>query len=214
MIRVVMRSWMAVVLCAVGAWAMASPLNGNWIVDPSASQTLAEASAAENDRLKQEYLRGKKQKFAKDERPPSGTSRFRAQQDATERMIREEDVGIEWGGPPETRQMIEASSLKLYQANKAVILYDGTRRRLLAINPAGRAYSVSGTEMTSDEIGRSLTYVEDGALVVETDIYNGDKLAERFALGADPDTLEVTIRLKDGNRRPWLEYQRVFRRAD
>ena len=127
MIRVVMRSWMAVVLCAVGAWAMASPLNGNWIVDPSASQTLAEASAAENDRLKQEYLRGKKQKFAKDERPPSGTSRFRAQQDATERMIREEDVGIEWGGPPETRQMIEASSLKLYQANKAVILYDGTR---------------------------------------------------------------------------------------
>ena len=68
--------------------------------------------------------------------------------------------------------------------------------------------------MTSDEIGRSLTYVEDGALVIETDVYNGDKLAERFALGADPDTLEVTIRLKDGNRRPWLEYQRVFRRAD
>lgn len=192
----------------------ANPLNGTWQLDAAASDTLEEAAAALNAYLKEEYRRNKEQKFAKDEQVSTRGNRFLAQQRATAMMIRENDFDIDWGGPPEVREMLGAATIKLYQASKAVILYDGTRRRLLAINPAGRAYSVKGTELTTDEIGRSLTFVEDGALVVETDIYNGDKIVERFESVAGSDVLTLTIRLQEGRRSPWLEFERVFNRVE
>ncbi|MEX2482806.1 MAG: hypothetical protein WD928_18270 [Gammaproteobacteria bacterium] len=192
----------------------ANPLNGTWQLDAAAAETLEEAAAAMNAHLKEEYRRYKEQKFAKDEQVSTRGNRFLAQQRATAMMIRENDFDIDWGGPPEVRGMLSATTIKLYQDSKAVILYDGTRRRLLAINPAGRAYSVKGTELTKDDIGRSLTFVEDGALVVETDVYNGDKMIERFESSAGSDLLTLTIRLQEGRRSPWLEYERVFKRVE
>lgn len=206
---------LALALAVLGAGAVsANPLNGTWTVDEALSVTLESAAETRNKELKEEYRRNKKQKFAKDEPRNPGGDRFQAQQMATEGLIRESDLDIDWGGPPEVREMLAARTLKLYQGTKAVILYDGDRRRMLAINPAGKAYSVSGTELNQDEIGRSMAYVEDGALVVETEIYNGDKLLERFTCAEGSNELTVQIRLKEGRRRPWLEFERVFRRAD
>jgi hypothetical protein len=192
----------------------ATPLNGTWTVDEASSVTLESAAAARNKELKEEYRRNKKQKFSKDEQRNRSGDRFRAQLTATEGMIRENDLDIDWGGPPEVRKMLAARTIKLYQGSKAVILYDGDRRRLLAINPAGKAYSVSGMELNEDEIGRSLAFVEDGALVVETDIYNGDRVIERFECAEGSNEMTLQVRLQEGRRSPWLEYERVFRRAD
>jgi len=207
--------WLSLALAVLGPVAVsANPLNGTWTVDQALSATLESAADARNKELKEEYRRNKKQKFSKDEQRNRGGDRFQAQLMATEGMIRENDLDIDWGGPPEVREMLAARTIKLYQASKAVILYDGGRRRMLAINPAGKAYSVSGTEVNEDEIGRSLAYVDDGALVVETDIYNGDKVIERFASAEGSNELTVRIQLQEGRRSPLLEYERVFRRAD
>ena len=164
---------------------LAGAVNGTWQLDPAASENLDEAADALNTRLNEEE-RSKPQEFER-RSSASGGNRYQAQVDAVQRMIREDNRSRAWGGPPEVREMLSAETLKIYQERKVVILYDSARKRLLRINPAGRAFSYSGTETTDDELGRSLTYLDDDALVVETSVYDGSNLVERFEAVAGLD---------------------------
>jgi hypothetical protein len=202
------------VLCAAlgaAAVAHAGAVNGTWRLDAAASENLEDVADALNDRLN-EKERDKPQEFER--RSSSGGNRYQAQVDAVERMIKEDNRSRAWGGPPEVREMLNAQTLKIYQQKKVVILYDGQRKRLLRINPAGRAFSYSGTETTDDELGRSLTYLDDEALVVETQVYDGGNLVERFEVVDGGARLRMTARQRERSAGPWLELTREFTRED
>jgi hypothetical protein len=199
----------AFVLIVGHASAQSSGLNGSWILDPSASDRLEDVADEMNKKLNaarrkkegQEFDRGKSTKRA---------NRFQKQADATEELIREDSRSVDWGGPDEMRRILEAQTIKLYRGPKVVIMYDGQQKRLLTINAAGRAYSVKGTEITSDAFGRSLTYLEHDAIVIETSVYGAGKLTERYFLDQSKTRLLQALRVQEHRGGPVLELTRAF----
>ena len=197
--------------CANHADEVDRQLNGTWQLDAKASDELDEVADKLNAELNERDRARRRDE--KDRKSYSGSNRYQRQMDAVNEMIREDNRSRQWGGPPEVRAMIEAERIKLYVANRVVVLYDDARRRLLTVNPTGRAFSVSGAEFTADEIGRSLTFFEDGDLVIETELAVGGKLVERFAFDAQTGGMRVTIRQRELRTGPWLELTRVFQPA-
>ena len=197
--------------CASHADEVARELNGTWQVDAGASDDLDDVADKLNAELNERDRARRRDE--KDRQSYNGKSRYQRQMDAVNEMIREDNRTRQWGGPPEVRSMIEAQRIKLYIANRVVVLYDDARRRLLAVNPTGRAYSVSGSEFTSDEIGRSLTFFDEGDLVIETELAVGGRLVERFAFDTETGGMRVTIRQRELRSGPWLEMTRIFEPA-
>ena len=132
---------------------------------------------------------------------------------AASKMIADDQREPDWSTVDQVLEMIEAPSIKLYSSRKIAILYGEERKRLLSVNPNGRSFSVSGTTVTQDDIGTSLTYAEDDALIIETDTQWRDRLVERFVLSDTSEQLLITIKLQQVGSGPWLEYVRVFDRA-
>ncbi|MGR8920651.1 MAG: hypothetical protein ACU85V_13625 [Gammaproteobacteria bacterium] len=199
-------------LSLLGAGAVSGHgLNGSWDLDEAASEDFSDAARAKSDELNAARRERKDAGFARERQARSGQNRFQSQVDATERMIEEDSRSVEWASAPELRIILEAENIRLHADRKVVVLYDGEQRRLLTINPAGRAYSVSGTEITIDEVGRSLTYFEGDTLVIETAAYAGGDLVERYtAAGADRLLQEVTRR--ESSDGPSVTVRREFRR--
>jgi hypothetical protein len=186
-------------------------LNGTWAVDEELSTTLEAAGAAFNDELNEARRRNKRQTFDRSNSNSRRTrGRFDQQVAATSEMIAEDMRSIKWGDTVMQQDMLNASTIKLYIARKVAVLYGGSLKRLLTINPAGRAYSVSGTEVTNDAVGRSLTYLEDGQLVIETSVHGGGRMVERFRYDAARERLVMKAELQERRDGPWLDFERVF----
>lgn len=198
---------------AMNAPAAAAALNGTWQLDAAASDDLDQAAEALADRLNAQARKSRDERFDRSRTRNTG-NRYDRQVEAVESMIREDNRSLDWGGPPAVREMLGVETLKLYQSRKVVILYGGVRKRLLTINPAGRAYSVSGQELNHDELGRSLAFVDDGDLVVETELNSGGQLVERFSTDAAGERLVVSIQQRSLRKGPWLEFERVFQRIE
>jgi hypothetical protein len=198
---------------ALDADASPEQLNGTWSLDAEGSQDFETAGREMNERLNEEARSKSKQKFGRDEQSDPSGNRFQAQASAAHRMIREDRRSYDWEVPEEAEPIVEAESIKIYLARKLAILYGDELRRLLAINPGGRVYSVRGTEYSDDEIGRSLTWIDGDALVIETGLVVGGKLVERYELDAASERLVVTVRLQQQPGAPWLEFVRRFARA-
>lgn len=190
---------------------LANALNGTWTLDEAASDDVDEAGRAFNKELNELERERTKQKFDRDQRTRAG-NKYDEQRLATEALIREDHRSRNWDIPEDVRTLVETPSLKLYQGRKVAILYGEAAKRLLTINPAGRAFSVSGTQITRDEFGRALTYVDGEAVVVETDLTSGDRLVERFETADGGSRLVYTVRFQLAARGPWLEFQRLFDR--
>lgn len=185
-------------------------LNGTWVIDEELSTTLEAAGAAFNDELNEARRRNKRQTFDRSNSNSRGRGRFDQQVAATSEMIAEDMRSINWGDTAMQQDMLNAPTIKLYVARKVALLYGGTLKRLLTINPAGRAYSLSGTEVTNDAVGRSLTYLEDGQLVIETSVHGGGRMVERFRYDAARERLVMKAELQERRDGPWLEFERVF----
>ena len=189
-------------------------VNGTWVLNEEESTTFKEAGKALNKKIKNRNIKKHKQEFDRS----SGTSTNKAggmfeKAAAASKMIAEDQRQPDWSTVDEILEMIAAESIKLYSSRKVAILYGEGRKRLLAVNPSGRSFSVSGTTVTQDDIGISLTYVENGVLVIETDTRWRDKLIEQFVLDDTFEQLLVTIKLQQVGTGPWLEFVRVFDRA-
>ena len=199
-----------------GSYTAADPrsFNGTWVIDGEESQSFKDAGKERNKELLQERRLKHKQEFDRSPGTPSNKrGGMHAHAFASNKMIREDERPLPWEVTEEIEAMIQAESIKLYYARKIAILYDGERKRLLTVNPSGRTFSVSGSAITKDDIGTSLTYLEDGALVIETDTRWRDRMIERFTLNDTSEQLLLTIRLQQIGEGPWLEYIRVFDRA-
>jgi hypothetical protein len=205
---------LAALLCTASAFGAPEDLNGNWTVDEAHSEDLESAGRAFNKARNAEKRSKQKQEFDRSSDGNRTRNKYQAAADATEKMIREDYRSHGWTIADEARPLVEAEAIKLYVARKVAVLYDGDTRRLLTINPGGRAFSVKGQEITHDPLGAALTYFEDDALVIETDLVAGGKLVERYALGPDSNRLIQTLRLQDDARGPWLEFAREYVRAE
>ena len=202
--------WLAAFVVTVTSYSWVSAeitgLNGEWVIDESNSENFEDAGRAFNEAKNEHKRRKEAQEFNRNS-TAGGGNKFQNSANATEEFIREDSRSKAWSVPDELEPMIEAARLKIYVSGKVIVLYGSERKRLLAINPSGRAYSVRGTEFTDDVIGRSLTYIDDAALVVETDLRSGSKLVERYAAGETADTLIETVRIQQDGRGPWLQFQ-------
>ena len=95
-----------------------------------------------------------------------------------------------------------------------VILYDNSQKRLLTINPSGRAYSYSGTEVTNDYVGRSLTYFDGDVLVIETTGTTGMEFIEKYRLEEDTSQLVQLLEIEDDRHDHTLTMTRYFDRKE
>ena len=191
--------------------------NGTWTLNEEASQTFKEAGKARNKEVLKDRRLQHKTEF--DQRPGTSSGRSKpggiaGHVQASTEMMREDERPPVWEATDEVAQMLEAESIKLYYARKIAILYGAERKRLLTVNSAGRSFSVKGSSITKDDIGTSLTYLEDETIVIETDTRWRDKLIERFELNDTSEHLLVTIKMQQIGQGPWLEYVRVFDRAN
>ena len=194
--------------------ADARTFNGTWTLNATGSQTFEAAGEELNKALLRELRLERTHEM--DGRPSKSSSKHsgKSSHDQSMELLRHDERPVPWDAADELAQMLEAESIKLYYARKFAILYGVERKRLLTVNPAGRSFSVKGTTVTKDDIGTSLAYLEDGAIVIETDTRWHDKLVERFELNETADHLRVTIRMQQVILGPWLEYVRVFDRTD
>lgn len=208
---------LVLIACSLAAPARAAPedFNGNWTVDEARSQDFETAGREFNKTLNEEVRRKRKQEFDRTSSADNRTrNKFQAAADATEEMIREDNRSNSWVVPQDAEPLVGAQTLKLYVARKVAVLYDGSTRRLLTINPGGRSFSLRGSEITSDEIGRALTYFDAGALVIESEFNGGGKLIERYVVDPAQGRLVVTLRVQELPRGPWLEFVREYVRAE
>ena len=196
-----------------GALTAVDGLNGHWQIDEDRSDDFDDAAKQFNKDLNESIRRNSEQKFHD---PNKGQKRgqFDGQAYATLEMIREDARSISWDVSDEVRAILEADSIKLYQARKCAVLYGNKLKRLLTVNPKGKAYSVSGEEITSDDVGSSVTYVENGALVIDTDLLEGDELQERYELDADTEHMNLTMTLRRRGLPRALEIKRVYGRSE
>ncbi|MCZ6894234.1 MAG: hypothetical protein O7H40_09335 [Gammaproteobacteria bacterium] len=205
----------AVVLCSIpSAVAESGQINGNWMLDEASSENLADAGKKTNKQTAITRREKKIQKFARDEGPKRHGGRFDAQARSTEKMIRDDTRSEVWDPPDLVRIMLEAESIKLYSARKLAVLYGTEVKRLLRMNKDGKSHTMSGKELTADSIGRSLAYLDDEAVMIETAMTAGGKVTERFELDEETDRLMVTVRLQQRARGPWLEFVRYFERRE
>lgn len=93
--------------------------------------------------------------------------------------------------PKLMRSMIGAEVIKIYFSRKLAIAYDKSIKRLLTPNPNGRVYSASGAGLSKDEIGETLSYVEDGIVYIETRT-NVGRIKERIDALEEPGKLIIT----------------------
>ena len=88
------------------------------------------------------------------------------------------------------RTLISSQVIKIYFSRKLAIAYDKSAKRLLTPNPNSRVYSASGAGISKDEIGETLSYIEDGVLYIETRTTVG-RLKERIDPLQEPGTLVI-----------------------
>ena len=205
----------AVVLCHIPtAVAESGRINGSWMLDEESSENIADAGSKTNKEIAIVRREKNIQKFSRDEQQKLHGSRFSRQARSVEKMIRDDTRSEIWDPPDLVRIMLEAESIKLYSARKLAVLYGTEVRRLLRMNETGRSHTVSGKELTADSIGRSLAYLDDEAIMVETDMIAGGRVIERFELEEATDRLAVTVRLQQRARGPWMEFVRYFERSE
>ena len=186
-----------------------SRIRGAWTLNVQQSDELQKQTKLLNDKLNAER---REREYRKDPRQKKSSSRnrFQATADAVEAMIREDSRSLDWSISSEIQTILDCDSIKLYQSDKVVVMYGQELKRLLRINPAGRAFSVSGQEITEDGIGRSLTFVEKGELIIETRPFDGGKLIERYSLDSETGALLQKLEVLEREGGPKLEMSRYF----
>ena len=85
---------------------------------------------------------------------------------------------------------------------------------MLKINPSGRAYSYSGTEVTDDYLGRSLTYFDGGVLVIETTGRTGMEFVEKYRVAEETGQLIQALEIEDDRHTHTLTMTRYFDRKE
>jgi len=190
-------------------------LSGHWQLLGKVSDNFKKSSKKLNAQIMKDrrLKESENQKF--DRKKPKERNKYQAQRAATERQINDNSVNKYWGGPDEQMQIMKAKEVKIHVGRKIIVLYDSSLKRLLTINPQGRAFSHSGTEVTRDVVGYSLTYAADKKLIIETTGITGVEFSEHYYLDPETQNLVQELHVEDDRSSVYsLNMVRYFIRAD
>ena len=134
--------------------------NGTWLLNESESDDLQKVMERVR-RAQQEVINQREEERAKRNSRPDIMGRNREWDD---RRARSATAVI----PKRMRTMISSESIKIYFSRKLAIAYGNNFKRLLTPNPHGRVYSATGAGLSKDEVGETLSYIQDGVLFIET----------------------------------------------
>ncbi len=188
-------------------------INGNWVLDSDSSDEFDSASKALNKSIKKARRKAESENQKFDNGPrPRQRNRYDSQVRATEAQIKDSSAVKHWGGPDEQDLIFQTSTIKFYVGRKVVALYGSSQKRMLTINPSGRAYSYSGTEVTDDYVGRSLTYIDGEILVIETTGVTGIEFSEKYNVDKETGQLVQSLEVGDNRSDRVLKMTRYFNR--
>jgi hypothetical protein len=189
-------------------------LNGHWELVDKISDDFETASKQLNRQMMKDRRLAESENQQFDRKKPKERNKYQSQRAATERQIAKESINKYWGGPDEQMQIMQAKEVKIHVGRKVIILYDSLLKRLLTINPLGRAYSYSGTEVTRDLLGSSLTYSADKKLIIETTGITGIEFSEHYYLEPEKQYLVQELNVQDDQSSTYgLKMIRYFTRA-
>ncbi len=190
-------------------------LSGNWVLDDELSDEFNAVSKALNKAIKKARRKAESenQKFDTGSKPRE-RNRYDSQVRATEAQIKDSTAEKYWGGPEAQNLIFQTDAIKFYVGRKVVVLYGASQKRLLTINPSGRAYSYSGTEVTNDYVGRSLTYFDEDVLVIETTGTTGMEFIEKYRVAEETGQLIQSLEIEDDRHDHTLSMTRYFDRKD
>ena len=189
--------------------------NGSWVLDAARSEDFAPSLQAFNEKLQ-----ARKHKKTQGDRHFGGlggelrSNNAYSGESAVSKAAHKSTVITEWQISDDLRTLLEAQTIKLYQANLCAILYDKKLKRLVSINNDRNSYALTDNASPRDAIGRSVSYIEGGMLIVDTDIIGGDRLIESFALNDTGTELTVAVKLRRGDVGRPLEFKRVYTRGE
>ena len=190
-------------------------LSGHWQLLGKVSDDFKKSSKKLNAQIMKDRRLAASENQTFDRKKPKERNKYQAQRRATERQINDNSVNKYWGGPDEQMQILQAKEVKIHIGRKIIVLYDSSLKRLLTINPQGRAYSYSGTEVTRDMVGDSLTYAADKNLIIETSGVTGIEFSERYYLDPETQNLVQELHVEDDRSSVYsLNMVRYFTRAD
>ncbi len=190
-------------------------LSGNWVLDDELSDEFNAVSKALNKAIKKARRKAESenQKFDTGSKPRE-RNRYDSQVRATEAQIKDATIEKYWGGPAAQNLIFQTDAIKFYVGRKVAVLYGNDQKRLLKINPSGRAYSYSGTEVTDDYLGRSLTYFDGGVLVIETTGRTGMEFVEKYRVAEETGQLIQALEIEDDRHTHTLTMTRYFDRKE
>ncbi|MBK8958225.1 MAG: hypothetical protein IPM80_07275 [Proteobacteria bacterium] len=189
-------------------------MNGNWVLDEERSESYQDAVRVTKEQLMKLRKRHKKQQFSAAGDKGQSSNKYYQQLHNSNQLRAEDTIDVDWSLPGDLETVMEAKTLKIYQARMCAILYDKKFKRLFAINPEGNSYSAKGTEFAHDDLGRTFGYFEGQVLIVDTDIKGGDRLLEKISLDDSANELHIETRYRRSDLARTLTYKRIFRRGE
>jgi hypothetical protein len=190
-------------------------ISGNWLLDEGSSDEFNTVSKALNKSIKKARRKAESENQKFDNGPkPRSRNRYDSQVRATEAQIKDSSAVKYWGGPETQNLIFQTDVIKFYVGRKIVVLYGGSQKRILKINPSGRAYSYSGTEVTDDYVGRTLAYFEEEALVAETTGTTGIEFSEKYYVDEETGQLVQLLQIDDARDDHTLNMARYFNRKE
>ena len=197
------------------AYADTDKMNGNWVLDAEQSETYKDAVRVVKDQIMKQHKRRKQQQMRASGATSTTGNKYFEQEQRSRQVDARDTVDVDWSLPAQLQTVMEAKTLKIYQARMCAMLYDKKLKRLFAINPDGKSYSAKGADFAQqDDIGSTFGYFEGQTLVIDTDIKGGDRLLERIKLDESSDQLVVETRYRRPDLARTLQYKRVFRRGE
>lgn len=134
-------------------------------------------------------------------------------EDRKSQLRRKERVKVKaWELAPQVRALLEAKSLKLETGDKYTITYDDGLKRLVQTVSEDEASTFQARPSTRDDVGRSTSHMDGGALVIDTDTEAGDRLVETFVVNDGATELTLTAKIRRSDVGKPIEFTRVFKR--
>ena len=156
--------------------------NGTWILNESESDNIQKTMQRVRRAQQEEIDQREEEKQKRNSRPDI----FGRNREWDDRRGRGATAVI----PKRMRNMIGSESIKIYFSRKLAIAYGKDIKRLLTPNPHGRVYSATGAGLSKDNVGETLSYIEDGVLFIETRTDIG-RIKERIDATQNPGWLTI-----------------------
>ncbi len=214
-VQLVLALLFAVGVTLPAAHAETDKMNGTWVLDAAQSESYKDAVRVAKEQIMKLHKRHKKQQMRASGGASTTGNKYFEQEQRSREVSARDTVSVDWSLPEQLQTVMEASTLKIYQARMCAMLYDKKLKRLFAINPDGNSYSAKGKDFAQqDDIGSTFGYFEGQTLVIDTDIKGGDRLLERIKLDESGEQLLVETRYRRTDLERTLQYKRVFRRGE